>query len=194
MKHTRTAYLLGLAAIGLFLVGVAPHASAQTYIYANGGGYWKQSPATGSYWYTISGQGYCGKWASWCGPNYVRWTPNTQNTVSYWGEWHVWVPEKWQSYSTGYAFIPSAGATTRKATYYNYYIFYSGSSCHGTRAYNPPDNPNHFISYIDQLAYSDVWVRLWTPTSAMKCVDLVDKTGEPANWYKVGFDEIKVQY
>lgn len=116
--------------------------------------------------------------------------------LDYWAEWYVWEPSRWQVYSYGYAFITDINATTRNATYFNYYIFKTDQACHGSTPYSgtTPDNGANFVSYIDQLSYSDQWVRLWYLTAAVKCVDLVDWTGESNATKRVGFDEVKLEW
>lgn len=148
---------------------------AGVYNFANNGNYYTEYGPS-AYWWTTWNEGYCGHIGS-CIPAYMKYTYESQNLSNY----AVWSHFGYESgYGTHYVFIPRINATTRQSFYQ---VMYSGGSSYSFS--------------IDQLAYSDVFVRTGsTQFYAMGGTYLYDTPwgwGTPAG-KKVGFDEIRVIY
>lgn len=151
---------------------------AGVYNFANNGSYYTEYGPS-AYWWTTWYEGYCGHITS-CpssAPSYMKYTYESQNVSNY----ALWSHFGYDSgYGTHYVFIPRINATTRQS---DYQVVYSGGSTYSFS--------------IDQLAYSDVFVRTGsTPLYAIGGTWLYDTPwgwGTPAG-KKVGFDEIRIIY
>jgi hypothetical protein len=148
---------------------------AGVYNFANNGNYYTEYGPS-AYWWTTSNEGYCGHIGS-CSPAYMKYTYESQNLSNY----ATWSHFGYESgFGTHYVFIPRINATTRQSFYQ---VMYSGGSSYSFS--------------IDQLAYSDVFVRTGsTQFYAIGGTYLYDTPwgwGTPAG-KKVGFDEIRIIY
>jgi len=167
--------LTGLIAAVSLLTAAAPTRAA--WIYANGGSYYT-AKGPSQYWHYVYNEGYCGKYAKWCGPNHFVWTYNSTANFGYTNA-AVWRIEPAQQYfSRAYAFIPRRDATANPAFYD---IGYAGASTNQ--------------SGVNQLAYYDQWAPLAYGKSLymIASVYLDDNRRGYGSLAKVAFDEIKIE-
>lgn len=201
MKKTKflSSLLMGGLAIGMIAIGViaiAGTASAQTYLYSNEGGYWGEACFPTCYWWYHADEGYCGKYGE-CLPEYMQWTYNTDEWYGYdsqRGYWSNTYPsDEFRYWNDGYAyaFIPSVDSTTQHAAYF-------------TQSDEDPFEEvcdgslfDEWRVIVNQLGISDSWTNITydnDPVYCLMAVRLGDATYEDDLTYRVGFDEIKVEY
>jgi hypothetical protein len=168
-------FLMAVVMLGSF-AGVA---SAQTYIHANGGGYWTQ---TGSGWNSISNDGYCVSGRGPCGSNlwYLQYNYNHSgcgydadarydmaSVVNYNGDTYAWIDS-----STGNMY----GA--------DYDVVYNYASTYG--------------STVDQSAYYEAWATIALDKYRTSIVWESDGWGNAyicngVSGLQVEFDEVKLE-
>lgn len=159
----------------LLMILVLPVKAGATTILANGGSYFTTSGPEIN-WQFDWGQGYCGKYASWCVPKQFQW----KTTTSVFGgdnraRWTNPSPTDFPS--RVYAFIPRRNATSTTAPYT--IVFQSAS---------------RRTAQVNQMAYYDSWAPLgWGDSYRMvNAIDLVDNTFESPPG-QIAFDEIKIE-
>lgn len=169
--------LIGFLGLTSALSLMLPLSANATSIYSNGGSYFS-AYGPSYYWHYDWGEGYCGKFGSWCGPRHAQWTYQVYGQFGSTNHARWW-PIVEGAYSRAYAFIPRRNATTTGAEYTTVYAGISRKT-----------------SFVNQLAYYDQWAALNYGRSlwAIRAIDLTDSTWNPDNnWRRIAFDEIKIE-